>query len=194
MILTGEAVTSQQVQGGFTSFKLDWIYPSSNPDNYNGIDQPVVAPVELQSVEFRFTDNDLCLTDPDNKSIYWEHRFHGTNDQPTAELVNNEWVGLEDSTTFNNFPIRNIWYYQARCWSRSGVPSDWTSILTIVDAPDPIPTPEITSIKTNAKDQVRLEWLDTEAIMGNFSHYELVKEEIDVSRRLDTNAVIVGER
>lgn len=192
MLLTGQATTTR-VSGQKTGFRIDWTYPNSNPPTYNSIDQPTEPPVELSDVEFRFTDNDLCLTDPENKTIYWEHRFHGTGDQPTADYINNQWVGYDDSSSFNNFPVRAIWYYQARCWSRAGVPSDWTEIYQIVDAPDPLPTPEIISIKTNDKDQVRLEWLDVGAEIVDFSHYEIVKEEIDVTRRLETNAVIVGE-
>jgi len=193
MILTGQVTTDNNVSGQFISIILDWLYPEENEPSYVGEDQPLTPPVELASVEIRLTDDASCLIDINNQDINWEYRSKGTSDEPTADFINGEWVGRSDSITINNLPVRAIWYYQARCWSRSGIPSDWTDIYTIVDSPEPVPTPEFIDYKTNSKDQVRLEWTSIKAQMSNFSHYELVKEEVDVTRRLDVNAVIVGE-
>ncbi len=192
MLLTGQVTVKQATQGQDIDIEIGFTYPSQNAATYEGIEQPLTPPIELQSLEFRFTDDDAALINPDNINIKWLHFLQGTGDEPTADLVDNVWVGRTGVFKAYGLPVKAVWYYQARSWGRNGVASDWTSLGQVVDNPEPLPVPQFVYGKTNANDQVLLAWTDVAIDIVNFSHYELVAQELDVSRRLDTDAVIVG--
>lgn len=193
-MLLGNITTNVSTDGQNVDLTIEWRYPNANAETYEGEEQPTTPPVELSSVEFRLTDNRACLVDPEDTSIKWYKHFHGTGDAPTAYYDDDlqQWYGYEDSTTILGLPVRSIWYYQARVWSRGGIPSDWTDLQKIFDTPEEIPAPVITSIKTNNKDSVKLEWSDVAAEIVNFSHYEVLKEELNTDARLEVNAKIVN--
>ena len=189
--LYGQVITKASVSGQGIDIEIPFRYPVANPaSNNEGIEQPTEPPIELLCTEWRFTDDENCLVD--TESVEWTHYFYGA---PVTTATYNEdteqWEGVEDTYICNNLPVKNRWYYQARCRAKNGECSDWTAVKTIRDNPDPLPTPEITSLKTNNSDQVLVEWTDVSSDIVNFSHYELIAEEINVERRLETDAVIV---
>lgn len=189
----GGITTNAKTDGQLTDFELSWQYPNVNADTYEEEEQPLIPPIELSDIEIRFTDNPVCLDNPDDSSVKWEYYQKGTSDEPTADFINGVWVGRVDSMIITNLPVRSKRYFQNRTKGRLGVWSDWSPIACINDIPDPLPVPEITSIMTNEANQVRLTWTDTKALIKNFDHYEILVEEVDISRRLEVNAVILPE-
>jgi hypothetical protein len=142
-------------------------YPNRNNElDPDGEPQPMVPPMEIEYVEMRYTFNDLALTNPFDKSINWtyhtrvaplgpsaqlqdpnqpfgadltkvSHNDNGPANPPVGASTFNDYIGLFGSMIVRPIHFKDKYYFQMRCVSRSGVPSDWTPVIRLTSNPEP---------------------------------------------------------
>lgn len=122
-------------------------YPNRNDDlDPQGLPQPIIPPMEIQYVETRYTFDDRAGVDWEDENIVWTYHQKVAPLGPSTYLPDpnndydpdtNDYVGFTSQVTIRPITIKENIYFQMRCVSRSGVPSDWTDIVKITMNDDP---------------------------------------------------------
>lgn len=133
-------------QNGSVGLYIAFDYPVQNDAlDPSGLPQPLVPPIEIQYVETRFTYDDAAATDWTDPTIVWTKHHKVAPIGPSAILEDpnqpydpdsNIFIPLQGQLAIRPLIIKANVYFQMRCISRAGVPSDWTDIVKLELTPD----------------------------------------------------------
>lgn len=126
---------------GSVGLYIAFQFPHRNDElDPQGFPQPITPPVEIAYIETRFTYDDRAEDDPENEEIVWTKHQKNLCLGPTAKLQDpnepfdistNDWEGLKGQIAIRPLLIKENIFFQCRCVTRSGIPSDWTKSVKL---------------------------------------------------------------